>query len=72
MENQEALCSFIQNRKLALTLLQQITAITEDHLGYAPDEITWEQAGTMGYLQVQLEELAEIAGLDVEEILDQE
>ena len=53
-------------------LLQNLTAIVDDHLGYGPDEINWSHVGTMMAIQVALTEVAEIAGLNTQEIPDSE
>ena len=71
-DNTDAMMQFITSKGNVEALLRNMTAIVNDHLGYSPDEITWEKAGTMDHLQIELEELAHKIGLDVDEILDSE
>jgi hypothetical protein len=30
-------------------MLSRLQALSDDHLGYSPDEITWDHVGTLGY-----------------------
>jgi hypothetical protein len=30
-------------------MLARFRALSDDHFGYAPDEITWAHVGTLGY-----------------------
>ena len=69
MNNENALDNFTTSKHAVMALLQNLTAITDDHLGYSPDEITWTKACEMLRLQSNLEEIAESVGLDAEEII---
>ena len=71
-DNTNAIMQFITAKGNIETLLQNLTAIVEDHLGHSPDEINWSHVGTMAAIQVALTEVAEMAGLDTYEILDSE
>ena len=41
--SQDALAAFMQKKAEIDTMLARLQALSEDHFGYGPDEITWSQ-----------------------------
>ena len=69
-DNTNAIMQFITAKGNIEALLENLTGIVNDHLGYSPDDINWSHVGTMAAIQHALTEVAEMAGLDTDEIID--
>ena len=72
MDNQEAIQAFITHKIQIEALLRNLTALNDDHMGESPDEITWASAEFLGHIKEELEKLCRQAGLDTDEILNNE
>jgi hypothetical protein len=42
-------------------MLTRLQALSDDHFGYAPDEITWCHVGTLGYYAELLKRITDSA-----------
>ena len=42
--SQEALAAFVQKKAEIDTMLARLQALSDEHFGYGPDEITWSHA----------------------------
>lgn len=59
MSNQEqALADFMNKIQESRDLLRKIGERIDDHLGVAPEEITWANAGDAGRILVDLRDIA--------------
>ena len=47
--NEDALAAFVQKKAEIDAMLSRLQALSDDHFGYSPDEITWGHVGTLGY-----------------------
>jgi hypothetical protein len=45
--NEDALAAFVSRKAEIDAMLARIQAHSDDHFGYAPDEITWGHVGTL-------------------------
>jgi len=45
----QALAAFVSKKAEIDSMLDRIKLLSDDHFGYAPDEITWDHVGTLGY-----------------------
>jgi hypothetical protein len=46
---EQALAAFVSKKTEIDTMLGRLQALSDDHFGYSPDEITWDHVGTLGY-----------------------
>ncbi|OED40232.1 hypothetical protein ACH42_17105 [Endozoicomonas sp. (ex Bugula neritina AB1)] len=72
MDNTDAIADFLTHQGNIRALLRNLTAMNEDHMGLHPNEVTCASVGTIASIKQDLEILCEKAGLDVDEILDNE
>ena len=42
--NADALAAFVSRKAEIVTMLARLQALSDDHFGYGPDEITWSHA----------------------------
>jgi hypothetical protein len=42
-------------------MLDRIKSLSDDHFGYAPDEVTWDHVGTLGYYADMLKRVTDSA-----------
>ena len=47
--NEDALAAFVQKKAEIDAMLTRLQALSDDHFGYSPDEVTWDHVGTLGY-----------------------
>jgi hypothetical protein len=47
--NEDALAAFVQRKAEIDAMLTRLQALSDDHFGVAPDEVTWGHVGTLGY-----------------------
>jgi hypothetical protein len=55
--NKDALAALVSRKAAIDTMLARLRALSENHFGYSPDEITWAQVGTLHYADL-LERIA--------------
>ncbi|AMO58261.1 hypothetical protein GZ77_21265 [Endozoicomonas montiporae] len=70
MDNQLIIADFVMHKECISRLLRNLTAINEDHLGFAPETLNDAHLGTIRKLQHELEKVAELAGLDAQSIVE--
>ena len=44
---EEALAAFVSKKAEIDTMLTRLQALSDDHFGYAPDEVTWAHVGAL-------------------------
>ena len=44
---EEALAAFVSKKAEVDAMLTRLQALSEDHFGYAPDDVTWSHVGTL-------------------------
>ena len=59
--NDQALDAFIAKKAAIDTMLQRLQALSDDHFGVAPDEITWGDVGNLGYHAELLKRITDMA-----------
>ena len=45
--NEDALAAFISRKAEIDAMLTRLQTLSDDHFGYAPDEVTWDHVGTL-------------------------
>jgi len=45
--NEDALAAFVQKKAKIDAVLTRLQALSDDHFGYAPDDMTWGHVGTL-------------------------
>ena len=45
--NQQALAAFVQKKAEIDAMLTRLQTLSEDHFGYAPDDVTWSHVGSL-------------------------
>ena len=46
---EQALAAFVSKKAEIDAMLTRLQALSDDHFGYSPDEISWDHVGTLGY-----------------------
>jgi hypothetical protein len=59
--NDDALAAFVQKKAEIDTTLGRLQALSDDHFGVAPDEVTWGDVGTLGYYAELLKRVTDSA-----------
>jgi hypothetical protein len=59
--NEDALAAFVSRKAGIDEMLTRLQALSDDHFGYAPDEITWSHVGTLGYYAELLKRVTDSA-----------
>jgi hypothetical protein len=58
---EQALAAFISKKAEIDGMLTRLQALSDDHFGYTPDDITWDHVGTLGYYAELLKRLTDSA-----------
>ena len=58
---EEALAAFVSKKAEIDSMLDRIKALSDDHFGYAPDDISWDHVGTLGYYAEMLKRVTDSA-----------
>ena len=45
--NEQALAAFVSKKAEIDAMLTRLQALSDDHFGYGPDEVTWSHVGTL-------------------------
>ena len=45
--NEDALAAFVSKKAEIDAMLTRLRALSDDHFGYAPDDVTWSHVGTL-------------------------
>jgi hypothetical protein len=59
--NTDALAVFVAKKAKIDTMLTQLQALSADHFGYAPDEVTWAHVGTLEHYAGLLKRITDMA-----------
>jgi hypothetical protein len=59
--NEDALAAFVQRKAEIDTMLTRLQALSDDHFGVAPDEVTWGHVGSLGHHAELLERVTDSA-----------
>jgi hypothetical protein len=58
---QQTLAAFVQKKAEIDEMLARLHALSEDHFGYAPDEVTWAHPGTLEHYAELLKRITDQA-----------
>jgi hypothetical protein len=59
--NQDALAAFVSKKAEIDAMLARLQALSDDHFGYSPDDVTWDHVGTLGYYADLLQRVTDSA-----------
>jgi hypothetical protein len=58
---EQALVAFVRKKAEIDAMLARLQALSDDHFGYAPDDVTWDHVGTLGYYTELLKRVTDSA-----------
>jgi hypothetical protein len=64
--NEDALAAFVSRKAEIDTMLARLQALSADHFGYSPDEVTWAHVGTLEQYVGLLGRITDMAFNEVE------
>jgi hypothetical protein len=59
--NDHALAAFVSKKAEIDAMLARLQALSEDHFGYSPAEVTWAHVGTLEHYAELLKRLTDMA-----------
>jgi hypothetical protein len=59
--NEDALAAFVQKKAEIDAMLTRLQALSDDHFGVAPDEVTWGDVGTLEHYAELLKRITDSA-----------
>ena len=59
--SQDALAAFVQKKAEIDAMLARLQALSDDHFGYSPDEVTWSHLGTLEHYAALLKRITDMA-----------
>ena len=59
--NDDAVDAFVARKAEIDAMLSRIQSLSNDHLGVAPDEVTWGDVGTLGHYAELLRRITDMA-----------
>jgi hypothetical protein len=59
--NEDALAAFVQRKAEVDAMLSRLQALSADHLGVAPDEVSWGGVGNLGHHAEWLKRITDMA-----------
>jgi hypothetical protein len=59
--NADALAAFVSKKAEIDAMLSRLQALSDDHFGYSPDEITWGHVGTVEHYAELLQRVTDSA-----------
>ena len=59
--NEDALAAFVSRKAEIDAMLTRLQALSDDHFGYAPDEVTWAHVGTLEHYADLLKRITDMA-----------
>jgi hypothetical protein len=59
--NADALVAFVSRKAEIDAMLTRLQKLSDDHFGYAPDEVTWAHVGTLEHYAELLKRIADMA-----------
>jgi hypothetical protein len=57
----DALAAFVQRKAEIDAMLSRLQALSDDHFGVAPDEVTWGHVGSLGHYAELLTRITDMA-----------
>jgi hypothetical protein len=58
---EDALAAFVSKKAEIDAMLTRLQALSDDHFGYAPDDVTWGHVGTLEHYAELLERITDSA-----------
>ena len=59
--NEQALAAFVSKKAEIDAMLTRLQALSDDHFGYGPDEVTWSHVGTLEHYAELLKRITDMA-----------
>jgi hypothetical protein len=59
--NEDALAAFVSKKAEIDTMLTRLQALSDEHFGYSPDEITWSHAESLAHYAELLKRITDMA-----------
>ena len=59
--NEDALAAFVQKKAEIDMMLDRLQSLSDDHFGFAPDEVTWGDVGSLEHYAELLRRIADMA-----------
>jgi hypothetical protein len=59
--NEDALAAFVSKKAEIDTMLARLKALSDDHFGYSPDEVTWSHAEGLAHYAELLKRITDMA-----------
>jgi hypothetical protein len=59
--NEDALATFFSKKAEIDMMLARLRVLSDDHFGYAPDEVTWAHVGTLEHYADLLQRITDMA-----------
>ena len=59
--SEQALAAFVSKKAEIDAMLARLQALSDDHFGYAPDEVTWAHVGTLEHYAEILQRITDMA-----------
>ena len=59
--SEQALAAFVSKKAEIDAMLVRLQALSDDHFGYAPDEVTWAHVGTLEHYTELLKRVTDSA-----------
>ena len=59
--NEDALAAFVQKKAEIDAMLSRLQSLSDEHFNVAPDEISWDHVGTLGYYAELLKRVTDSA-----------
>jgi hypothetical protein len=59
--NEDALAAFVSKKAEVDAMLTRLQALSDDHFGYAPDDVTWSHVGTLEHYAELLKRITDSA-----------
>jgi hypothetical protein len=59
--SQDVLAAFVQKKAEIDAMLARLQALSNEHIGYGPDDVTWSNLETLGHYAEVLERITDMA-----------
>ena len=59
--NEDALAAFVSKKAEIDAMLARLQALSDNHFGYSPDEVTWSHVGTLEHYTELLKRITDSA-----------
>jgi hypothetical protein len=59
--SEQALAAFVSRKAEIDAMLTRLQALSDDHFGYSPDEVTWAHVGTLEHYAELLKRITDAA-----------